>query len=291
MRELMAGPDPLELPGPYDAASAQLVAKLGAQALWAGGNVSSAGRLGVPDVNLMTMTEQLEFCTSIVDATGLPVLADTDDGYGQALMVTRTVQAFERAGLAAIQMEDQASPKRCAWYPGEPVALIGRAQMVAKIKAAVDARTDEAMMIWARTDALPALKGTGEALERAHAWVDAGADAVFVTSKSLDDLAELGRNWKRPQPLCMSSYNFPTLTRDGVKEIGFAARVHPMSAILAALRGVERVFKELYDTGSFAEAIKDTLPLHELLELSGQPYAEALDERFRAISEGAQPSA
>lgn len=286
LRELMAGPEPLEMPGPYDAASAQLIARIGAQALWAGGNVSSAGRLGVPDVNLMTMTEQLEFCTSIVDATGLPVLADTDDGYGQALMVTRTVQAFERAGLAAIQMEDQASPKRCAWYPGEPVGLIPREQMVGKIKAAVDARSDEAMMIWARTDALPALRGTGEAVERAHAWVDAGADAVLITSKSLDDLGEIARNWGRPQPLCMTSYNFPALTRDGVKALGYSVRVHPMSAILAALRGVERVFTELYETGSFAEAIADGLPLAELLDLTGQPDAEDLDGRFRAISEG-----
>ena len=194
----MAGPVPLELPGPYDTASAQVLKKIGFQALWAGGNVSSAGRLGVPDVNLMTMTEQLEFCTSIVDATGLPVVADTDDGYGQALMVTRTVQAFERAGLAAIVIEDQASPKHCAFYEGLPLELISREQHVAKIKAAVDARTDETMMIWARTDALPGLHSTAAALDRAHACVEAGADAVFTPSSSLDDLAKIGHAWDRP---------------------------------------------------------------------------------------------
>jgi len=285
LRELMAGPMPLELPGPYDTASAQVLAKIGFQALWAGGKVSSQGRLGVPDVNLMTMTEQLEFCTAIVDATGLPVVADTDDGYGQALMVTRTVQAFERAGLAAIVIEDQASPKHCAFYPGLPLALIDKPQMVAKIQAAVDARTDETMMIWARTDAPPALHSPTEALERAHACVDAGADAVFTPSSSLDDLATIGRQWDRPQPLVMSSSKFAHMPASDVNSIGYASRIHPREAILAALRAVENVYRELYDTGSFGEAVDRSMPSEELDALGGQAQAEALEARFRATSE------
>ena len=260
LRELIGGPTPLELPGPYDAASAQVLTQIGFGALWAGGKVSSQGRLGVPDVNLMTMTEQLEFCTAIVDATGLPVVADTDDGYGQALMVTRTVQAFERAGVAALVIEDQASPKHCAFYEGMPLELIGTEQMVAKIKAAVDARTDEAMMIWARTDALPALHSTAAALDRAHACVEAGADAVFTPSSSLEDLATIGRGWDRPQPLVMSSSNFVKMPLDEVREIGYGARIHPREAILAALRGVQLVYRELYETGTFGEAVRNSLP-------------------------------
>jgi 2-methylisocitrate lyase-like PEP mutase family enzyme len=286
LRELMAGPVPLELPGPYDAASAQVLAQIGFQALWAGGKVSSASRLGVPDVNLMTMTEQLEFCTSIVDATGLPVVADTDDGYGQALMVTRTVQAFERAGLAAIVIEDQASPKHCAFYEGLPLELISSPQHVAKIKAAVDARIDETMMIWARTDALPGLHSTSAALDRANACVEAGADAVFTPSSSLEDLAEIGRQWTRPEPLVMSSYNFLDLSSEKVHDMGYSLRLHPMPAILAALAAVERVYQELYDTGSFGPATKHSMPLKDLVAMSGQATAEALDERYRAISEG-----
>ena len=285
----MAGPVPLELPGPYDTASAQVMARIGFQALWAGGNVSSAGRLGVPDVNLMTMTEHLAFCTSIVDATGLPVVADTDDGYGQALMVTRTVQAFERAGLAAIVIEDQASPKRCAFYEGQPLEVISSAQHVAKIKAAVDARKDEALMIWARTDALPAGLGTSEALDRAHACVEAGADAVFTPSASIDDLGTIGRAWDRPEHLVMSSYNFVDMELDKVKEIGYSLRLHPMPAILAALRAVENVYRELYDTGSFGQSTKTSMPLSELVAMTGKADADALDERFRAISEAPQP--
>jgi 2-methylisocitrate lyase-like PEP mutase family enzyme len=285
----MAGPVPLELPGPYDTASAQVLAKIGFGALWAGGNVSSAGRLGVPDVNLMTMTEHLAFCTSIVDATGLPVVADTDDGYGQALMVTRTVQAFERAGLAAIVIEDQASPKRCAFYEGQPLELISKEQLVAKIKAAVDARHDETMMVWARTDTLPAGHGTAAALDRAHACVEAGADAVFTPSSSLDDLATIGHAWDRPEHLVMSSYNFVDLELARVKEIGYSLRLHPMPAILAALRAVENVYMELYNTGSFGQATKTSMPLAELVAMSGKADADALDERYRSISEAPQP--
>ena len=288
LRALMGGPQPLELPGPYDAASAQVLAQIGFEALWAGGKVSSQARLGVPDVNLMTMTEQLEFCTSIVDATGLPIVADADDGYGQALMVTRTVQAFERAGVAAVVIEDQASPKHCAFYEGMTLELISRDQMVAKIKAAVDARTDEALMIWARTDALPALHSPAEALDRAQACVEAGADAVFTPSSSLDDLATIGGGWDRPQPLVMSSSNFVRMPLARVGEIGYGARIHPREAILAALRGVQLVYRELFETGSFGEVAANSLPAAELDALGGQSQAEALDARFRAISEAPQ---
>jgi 2-methylisocitrate lyase-like PEP mutase family enzyme len=289
LRELLAGPLPLELPGPYDGASAQVLAKIGFEALWAGGKVSSQARLGAPDVNLMTMTEQLEFCTSIVDATGLPIVADADDGYGQALMVTRTVQAFERAGVAAIVIEDQASPKHCAFYEGMPLDLISTEQHVAKIKAAVDARHDETLMIWARTDALPAGLGTSEALDRAHACVEAGADAVFTPSSSLDDLATIGHAWDRPEHLVMSSYNFVDLELTKVKEIGYSLRLHPMPAILAALRAVENVYRELYTTGSFGQATKSSMPLSELVAMTGKAEADALDARFRAISEAPVP--
>jgi len=289
LRELMSGTMPLELPGPYDTASAQVLARIGFQALWAGGNVSSAGRLGVPDVNLMTMTEHLAFCSSIVDATGLPVVADTDDGYGQALMVTRTTQAFERAGLAAIVIEDQASPKRCAFYEGQPLEVISQQAHVAKIKAAVDARRDEAMMIWARTDALPAGLGTSAALDRAYACVEAGADAVFTPSASIDDLAAIGQAWDRPGHLVMSNYNFADLNLTKVREIGYSARLHPMPAILAALRAVETVYRELHDTGSFGQSTASSMPLAELVAMTGKADADALDERFRAVSEMTVP--
>jgi len=281
LRELTAGPRLIELPGPYDAASAQLLARIGFEVLWAGGKVASQGSLGVPDVNLMTMTEQLRFCSTLVDATGIAVVADIDDGYGQALMVTRTVQAFERADVAAVVIEDQASPKHCTWYGGLPLNLVSKEQMAAKVKAAVDARSDESMMIWARTDALPALHRTDAALERMHAYADAGADAIFLTSSSLDDLTEIGRGWGRPEPLCMSAVNFPHLEADGIKSLGFSLRLHPREAMLAALGAVKRAYQALHDIGSFGDALAGSLPADELEELGGHSEARTLDEQYR----------
>jgi 2-methylisocitrate lyase-like PEP mutase family enzyme len=286
LRELLAGPVPVELPGPYDATSAQLLARIGFGALWGGGYVGGASRMGVADVNLMTMTEQVDFCRSLVDATGLPVVADADNGYGEALQVGRAVQLFERAGVAGLVIEDQASPKHCAFYTRLPLNLVSKDEIVAKIKTAVDARTDESMMIWARTDALPAGKGTAEALDRAAACVEAGADAVFTPSASLEDLAEIAGAWGRPEPLCMSSFNFPELTNDRVKEIGYKLRLHPLPAILAALRAVELVFTELHRTGSFGSATAGSMPSAEFEELIGAPLAETLDEGYRAMTQG-----
>jgi 2-methylisocitrate lyase-like PEP mutase family enzyme len=285
LRALLAGPDPVELPGPYDASSAQLLAKIGFEALWAGGYMGGVSRLGVADVNLMTMTEQVDFARSLVDATGLPVVADADNGYGEALQVARAVQLFERAGVAALVIEDQASPKHCAFYSRLPLNLVSKQEIVAKIKTAVDARTDETMMIWARTDALPAHDSVEEALERAHACVEAGADAVFTPSASLDRLAQIAAGWGRPQPLCMSSFNFPEMTREQVKEIGYSLRLHPLPAILAALRAVEVIFEELYKTGSFGQTTKSSMPTAEFEELIGAPVAERMDEAYRAMTD------
>jgi 2-methylisocitrate lyase-like PEP mutase family enzyme len=257
---------------------------MGFEALWGGGYAGGAGRLGVPDVNLMTMTEQVDFCRSLVDATGLPVVADADNGYGEALQVSRAVQLFERAGVAAMVIEDQATPKHCAFYTRLPLKLVSRDEIVAKIKMAVDARTDEAMMVWARTDALPAVGSVQEALDRAHACVDAGADAVFTPSASLDDLAAIGRAWGRPQTLCMSSFNFPDLTNAGVTELGYGLRLHPLPAILAALGAVERVFGELLATGAFGSARGASLSSSRFEKLLGAPEAEDMDQRYRELS-------
>ncbi len=287
LRELLAGPEPVELPGPYDATSAQLFARIGFDALWAGGYMGGASRLGVADVNLMTMTEQVDFARSIVDATGLPVVADADNGYGEALQVARAVQLFERAGVAALVIEDQASPKHCAFYSRLPLNLVSQEEIVAKIKTAVDARTDPSLMIWARTDALPAHDSVEEALDRAHACVEAGADAVFTPSASIERLAEIGRGWGRPQPLCMSSFNFPEMTRDQVKDIGYSLRLHPLPAILAALRAVDVVFSELYRNGSFGQTTRSSMPSLEFEELIGAPISEQLDEGYRAMTEPA----
>ncbi len=280
LRELMAADDVVCLPGPFDASSALLMARLGFEGFWAGGYLGSATSLGVGDLALTTMTEQLRFCSSIVDATGLPVVADCDDGYGGVLQVARTVQAFERMGVAAMVFEDQAPPKHCAFYDQFPLRLLEKHEMVAKLKTALDVRFDSATMIVARSDALAAGLGVEETLDRAHTYVEAGADAVFVPSGNLEQLKQYASGWGRPEPLIMSGVNFRELTLDDIKAMGFAAKLDPAAVILAALYAVEEVMGEYRRTGSLAHAAQRSKTSKEFAELLGIDTAVELEGRY-----------
>jgi 2-methylisocitrate lyase-like PEP mutase family enzyme len=280
LRELMSAPEVVALPGPFDATSAILMARIGFEGFWAGGYLGSATSLGVGDLALTTMTEQLRFCSSIVDATGLPVVADCDDGYGGVLQVARTVQAFERMGVAAMVFEDQAAPKHCAFYDEFPLRLVEKHEMVAKIKTALDMRFDSATMIWARSDALAAGLGVSETLDRAHTYAEAGADAIFVPSSNLADLKAYASGWNRPEPLVMSAVNFGDLTLDEVKAMGFSARLDPAAVMLAALQAVEDVMGEYHRTGSLANAARRSKTSKQLAELLGIDAAVAIEGRY-----------
>ena len=209
-------------------------------------------------------------------------MADCDDGYGGALQVARTVQAFERAGVAGVVIEDQASPKHCAFYAEYPLRLVDKNEMVAKLNAAVDARTDELTMIWARTDALAAGMGVAEALDRAQTYVQAGADAIFAPSKRLEDLAAYAAGWQRPEPLAMSASAFMDLTIDQVQKMGFAARSDLFVSILAGLRAIEDVMGEYLRTGSLKHAAARSKTLQEFEELVGVPLAANMERRYTA---------
>jgi len=280
----MAAENVVVLPGPFDATSAILMARLGFEAFWGGGYLGSATSLGVGDLALTTMTEQLRFCASIVDATGLPVVADCDDGYGGVLQVARTVQAFERMGVAAMVFEDQAAPKHCAFYDEFPVRLLEKHEMVAKLKTALDVRFDSSTMIWARSDALAAGLGVAETLDRAHTYAEAGADAIFVPCGNLADLKEYAGGWGRPEPLVMSAVNFREMTLDEVKMMGFSARLDPAAVILAALYAVEEVMGEYRRTGSLAHAGARSKTFEEFAELLGTETAVELEGRYLAVA-------
>lgn len=281
LRELLAAPNVVALPGPYDAASAILLTQLGFEGLWGGGKVASASSIGVGDLGLMTMTEQLRFCTSIVEATGSVVVADADDGYGGVLQVARTVQAFERAGVAAIVIEDQAAPKHCAFYEDFPLALIDKEGMVAKLKSALDVRLDDTTMIWARSDALAAGKGVAETLERIGAYAAAGADAIFVPCGKLEDLAAYAKAWDGAVPLVMSGAAFPSVTLEQAKAMGFAAKLDPAVATLAALKAVEEVMLEYRRTGSLVDAGPRCKTVKEFEDLIGTDSGAELEQRYQ----------
>src|SRR3954463_4191949 len=176
LRELLRNPEPVVAPGAYDAMSARLVEQAGFPAVYMTGFGASASLLGRPDVGLLSFGEMVDQARRLVQAVHVPVIADADDGYGNHLNVLRTVREYEAAGVAALHIEDQVAPKRCGHMAGK--AVIPRGEMVEKVRAAVAARTGDLLLI-ARTDAR-APHGLEEALARAQAYKDAGADMLFV---------------------------------------------------------------------------------------------------------------
>ena len=206
LREILSRDKATILPAVGDPLSALLARAEGYEGVMVSGNATSATRLGMPDVGLLTMTENADNVARIFDATGLPSFADADTGYGNAITVKRTIREFDRAGAAATMIEDQVSPKRCGMLAGK--ALIPVSEMEDKLRAAVDARRDADLVIVGRTDAR-SVEGLDAAIERACRYAEAGADASFVQGPRGEDEAErLVAEIDRPQ--------FYIVTPDGV---------------------------------------------------------------------------
>jgi methylisocitrate lyase len=184
-RAAIAEESPLQVMGAITAYAGLMARRVGYRALYLSGGGVAANSLGMPDLGISSMEDVLTDARRIVDATGMPLLVDIDTGWGGAFNIARTIRSFERAGVAAVHMEDQVGQKRCGHRPGKEV--VPRAEMVDRVKAAVDARTDDAFVVMARTDAA-AVEGVDAAIERAVAYVEAGADMVFPEAmRTLDD--------------------------------------------------------------------------------------------------------
>src|SRR3989441_11813351 len=213
LRELLRRPGPALVLGAHDALSAKLAEEAGFDAIWASGFGISAVQ-AVPDANILTLTETLEAVRRIVDAVGIPVVADCDNGYGNAINVMRTVGEFERAGAAGVCIEDNDFPKRCSFYAGVRRELVAVDEHARKIEAATAARRDPGFAVIARTEALIAGLGIDEALARARAYAAAGADAVLVHSKARDfrELASFAAAWDGHVPLVAVPTTYPGVT-------------------------------------------------------------------------------
>src|ERR671913_526276 len=203
LRALLKRPGAIKVVGAHDALSAKLIERAGFDAIWASGFAISASLKCIPDASFIDSSEQLAIERNIAHAVSIPVIADCDTGYGNALNVMRTVNDRERAGVAAICIEDNVYPKRCSFYAGVRRELIPIEEHCGKIKAAKAAQTVPDFMVIARTEALIAGWGQGEALKRAEAYAEAGADAVLIHSKSktFDELKTLYRAWSRRVPV------------------------------------------------------------------------------------------
>jgi len=241
----------LILPGVANALAARVVADCGFDAAYITGAGIANSFLGIPDNGLVTLTELTDHVVAIREVFAGPLMVDADTGFGNALNMRRTVQVLERAGAAALQVEDQVFPKRCGHFEGKEV--IPSAEMVAKIKAAVDARTDPDLLIVARTDAI-APEGFSAAMDRAHAFREAGADIGFVEAPLNDEqMTAIARlPWPQIANIVIGGKT-PERSNDEMKQLGFAGILYANTALQAAVFGMQRALKYLNKNGKMGD--------------------------------------
>jgi phosphoenolpyruvate phosphomutase len=285
LREALKRPGALKVVGAHDALSARLIERAGFDGVWASGFAISASLKCIPDASFITSSEQLEVERNIAEAVKIPVIADCDTGYGNALNVMRTVNDRERAGVAAICIEDNVYPKRCSFYAGVRRELIPVEEHCGKIKAAKAAQTVPEFMVIARTEALIAGWGQEEALNRAEAYAEAGADAVLIHSKSktFDELRNVYRQWSGRVPLVIVPTIFDQTTAKEMEEAGAKIIIYANQPVRAAIRAMK-------DTLALIE--KDTRPgaandrivtLPEVYDIVGVPQMERDERAFLPV--------
>ena len=279
LRRLLDRPEPLVAPGAYDALSARLVEQAGFDAVYMTGFGTTASLIGRPDVGLLTGTEMVDNARRIVSAVDVPVIADADTGYGNAVNVLRTVQLYEQAGVAGIQLEDQITPKKCGHMNDKQV--IGTAEMTGKIRAAVDARRDPDLVVIARTDAV-AVSGVDDAVARGRAYADAGADLLFVEAPtSEEDIARIAGELSGVAPLVFNwaeGGKTPPLSLERIGELGFALVIYPIGTLLAATAGLRSLLAGLKADG--VPPLEGLPTFGEFTDLVGLPEVQQLEGRF-----------
>ena len=280
LKELMARRAAVTVPGAANALFARVIEELGFEAVYVTGAGIANMLLGAPDVGLTTMTEVRDTVAAIADAVSVPVIVDADTGYGNAVNVVRTVRALERAGAAGIQIEDQVFPKKCGHFAGKEV--IAAEEMVQKIKAAVDTRHDQSLQIIARTDAY-AVEGLERALERAQAYVAAGADATFVEAPTtLEELGRIPKSLKVPQ---LANIVFggktPDPGREKLAELGFSIVLYANAALQAALKASYDVLSVLKREGSLQSVADRLASFEERQRTVAKDEWDAREARYR----------
>ncbi|HEU0235842.1 MAG TPA: oxaloacetate decarboxylase [Candidatus Limnocylindrales bacterium] len=277
----LIGRPPLVLPGCADALTARIAERAGFEAVYATGAGIANAQLGRPDVGLTTMTEVLDQVARIVDAVEVPVVADIDTGFGNAINAQRAVRAFERAGVAGVQIEDQVFPKRCGHY--DRTEVVPANEFLGKLRAVLDARADPSLVVVARTDAL-AIDGFEAAVERANRFVEAGADVVFVEAPpDRETLAALPA--RVPGPLVANMVEggrTPLLSAAELAALGYAVVLFANTALRVAAWAVRDALGELRRTGDARPLMDRMLSWDERQALVGLDEIEALDARYGA---------
>jgi methylisocitrate lyase len=268
LKKLILDKEILVMPGAHDALSAKIIEQVGFKAVTMGGYAASAASLAKPDVSLMTLTEYLHIVRNVVEAVDIPLFVDGDTGHGNVTNVQRTVRLFESAGVAGFFIEDQVFPKRCGHMEGKQI--IPADEMVAKIKAAVDARVDKDLVIMARTDAV-AVSGLDEAIERSNRYAEAGADLIFVEAPtSKEDMRRCNREIKAPtNAIQIEGGKTPLLTVKELEDLGFAVVVYPNITVYATAWMLKALWQGLKENGTTKHWLDKIISFDEFNTLVG----------------------
>lgn len=280
LRNLLKEKGLLVAPGASSALLGKLVELAGFDVVYATGAGIANMQFGVPDIGLVTMTEILETAKRINDATSLPVIADIDNGYGNSLSVYRTVREFSAAGIAALQMEDQQLPKRCGHFNGKSV--VSKEEMVSKIKAAKDALEDADTLLIARTDAI-AVHGIDDALDRAAAYSEAGADILFIEAPTtIEQMRQITGTIKTYHIANMvEGGKTPILPNNELEKLGFKIAIYANAPLKAAVKGSKELLAHLQATGTTADCEHLMITMKERNEITGLAAMNALEEKYK----------
>jgi 2-methylisocitrate lyase-like PEP mutase family enzyme len=279
LRRLLKGDDLIIAPGAYDGLTARLVAAAGFSVVYATGAGISNSQFGLADVGLITMSEMLDQVRKMVGAVEVPVIADIDTGYGNAVNLYRTVREFMRAGVAAVQIEDQVIPKKCGHFAGKQ--LIPFEEAVLKIKAAVEARGDSDLVIIARTDAI-AVAGFPEAMRRARAYHEAGADALFVEApRSKDELAEIGRGLPGVKIANIVEGGLtPIVPAKDLAAMGFRLAIYANLVLRSSVKAIQGSLAHLRATGDSEGILGNMITMEERARVTQKEHLDSLEKRF-----------
>jgi 2-methylisocitrate lyase-like PEP mutase family enzyme len=277
----MVSRDILLAPGIYDALSGLIAEQAGARAVYLSGASIAYTRFGRSDVGLVSASEVHDTLAAVTDRIQIPVIVDADTGFGNALNVQRTIRNFERAGAAAIQIEDQSFPKRCGHLDGK--TLISKDEMVGKIKAAIDARKETNTLIIARTDAR-GVEGLSEAIDRAQAYQEAGADILFIEAPhSIDEMKFIRKSFGEDIPLLANMVEggkTPIKTANDLKSLGFNIVIFPGGAVRAATFQLQQYYAGLIENGSTLEFSDSMHNFDSLNSVIGTPELLKLGKKY-----------
>jgi len=278
LRDLIANHPPVIAPGAFDGLSARLVEQAGFPAVYAtGGGIARS--LGIPDLGLMGLDEIVKRLESMVEVTNIPLIADADTGHGNALNAQKTARAFERAGVAGFHLEDQVFPKKCGHYDDK--SIVAQKEMTQKIKAVKDAFIDPDMLLIARTDGL-AVEGYEPTLERAHAYMEAGADMIFVEAPTSEEqIEQIAKDL--PQPKLINMFHggkTPLMPTKRLGELGYSLVIIPSDTQRAAIKGMQDVLEAIREDGHSAAMQERMVSFNGREEVIGTSAYNALDKKY-----------